>query len=61
MFLLDVSLQPLKRVRRFVVDLTAFPETEEQVLTATFSQVAIVYVERELLSTRKRCALGFNT
>ena len=46
MFLFDVSLQPLERVRRFVVDLTSFPETEEQVLTATFSQVAIVHVER---------------
>lgn len=45
MLLLDVSLEPLKRVGRLVVDLTALPETEEQVLTATLSQVAVVDVK----------------
>ena len=34
-FLFDVSLEPLKGVRRFVEDLASFPETEEQVLAAT--------------------------
>ena len=29
MLLLDVSLEPLERVGRLVVDLTALPETEE--------------------------------
>ena len=46
MLLLDVSLEPLERVRRLVVNLTPFPEAEEQVLAAIFSQVAIFDVKR---------------
>lgn len=45
MLLLDVSLEPLERVGRLVVDLTALPETEEQVLAATLRQVAVVDVK----------------
>ena len=46
MFFFDVSLEPLERVGRLVVDFTSLPETKEQVLAATLGQVAIVDVKR---------------
>ena len=57
MLLLNVSLEPFKGVRRFVEDLAAFPETEEQVLAATLGQVAVVDVERQLFSAVKHTSL----
>ena len=56
--LLDVSFEPLKRIGWFVVDLAAFPQAEEQVLTAALGQVTVIDVEGQLLSALKQTCLN---
>lgn len=56
--LFDVSLEPLKRIGWFVVDLAAFPQAEEQVLAAALGQVTVIDVEGQFLSAIKETCLN---